>query len=284
MFGLEESGFVVCLGLILFLIGLVMFYVRQRFSEQDDKLNQLISIIPVMTQQIQLHEQELHPDMYHPKPDTNEKINNLTVGGEIDNNTLDNKIDVSPNDSEDSDSSGSDSDSDSDSGSDSDAEAEVKNIRLGSELSLQEVTTLTDVEDQLQTHVKETILKDTNNDQTVLNESNENKTASYDSTVRVVTIKDNNDNKTNSSLESENESSDESPNADSSTMESPNMDDDLDEIDIPITHNPDNVENLEDSVDYTKLSVAALRQIISKKGLSTHTSKLRKNECLELLQ
>ena len=74
MFGLEGSGFVVCLGLILFLIGLVMFYVRQRFADQEAKLNQVISIIPVMTQQIQLHEQELHPNMFHkdtPSADSN---------------------------------------------------------------------------------------------------------------------------------------------------------------------------------------------------------------------
>ena len=37
MFGLEGSGFVVCLALTLFLIGLVMFCVRQRFYEQESK-------------------------------------------------------------------------------------------------------------------------------------------------------------------------------------------------------------------------------------------------------
>ena len=54
MFGLEGSGFVVCLALTLFLIGLV-FYVRQRFMN-GNVINQLISIVPVMTEQIQIHE------------------------------------------------------------------------------------------------------------------------------------------------------------------------------------------------------------------------------------
>ena len=95
MFGLEGSGFVVCLGLILFLIGLVMFYVRQRFADQEAKLNQVISIIPVMTQQIQLHEQELHPNMFHKDAPTTESNPLGTIQEE------DSKIDVSSSDESD---------------------------------------------------------------------------------------------------------------------------------------------------------------------------------------
>ena len=54
--------------------------------------------------------------------------------------------------------------------------------------------------------------------------------------------------------------------------------DDLTEITIPIT------STVKPEVDYTKLSVAALRQLVSERGLSTHTSKLKKTDCIELLQ
>ena len=53
--------------------------------------------------------------------------------------------------------------------------------------------------------------------------------------------------------------------------------DELTEITIPITSS-------KTDVDYTKLSVAALRQLVSERGLSSHTSKLKKTECINLLQ
>ena len=53
--------------------------------------------------------------------------------------------------------------------------------------------------------------------------------------------------------------------------------DELEEITIPITA-------VKESVDYSKMSVAALRQVVQEKGLSTHCSKLKKTECLNLLQ
>ena len=123
MFGLEGSGFVVCLGLILFLIGLVMFYVRQRFADQEAKLNQVISIIPVMTQQIQLHEQELHPNMFHKDAPTTESNPLGTIQEE------DSKIDVSSSDE-------SDDESDSEPESDDEEEQPVRSIVLGTELEI----------------------------------------------------------------------------------------------------------------------------------------------------
>ena len=56
MFGLEGSGFIISLAMTFFLVGLVMYYVRQRLNDQEKQLNQLVSIIPVMSQQLQLHE------------------------------------------------------------------------------------------------------------------------------------------------------------------------------------------------------------------------------------
>ena len=230
MFGLEGSGFVVCLGLILFLIGLVMFYVRQRFADQEAKLNQVISIIPVMTQQIQLHEQELHPNMFHkdtPSADSN-PLGTIPEDQES-------KIDVSSSD-ESEDESESEPESD-----DEEEEQPVRNIVLGTELELREKPS----------------------DNIIQNE---------ESGIKLVTMGLHEDNHKDKSGETTPSSEDGITTTDGGA--SP---DELEEITIPITA-------VKESVDYTKMSVAALRQVVQEKGLSTHTSKLKKTECLNLLQ
>ena len=240
MFGLEGSGFVVCLGLILFLIGLVMFYVRQRFSDIDAKVNQVISIIPVMTQQIQLHEQELHPSMYH--EDTAKNAEPLPSIPEEAGGSSGGKIDVSESADSESDSDGdSDVDSDVDSDDDEPEEQEtkqIKNIVLGSEM----------------------IPADDHKPGPVLSEGE----------VKLVTMGVEADEILSSG------SDDEGTTVTTTSPDDPA--DELTEITIPIT------STSKTEVDYTKLSVAALRQLVSERGLSSHTSKLKKTECINLLQ
>jgi hypothetical protein len=232
MFGLEGSGFVVCLGVILFLIGLVMFYVRQRFSDIDAKVNQVISIIPVMTQQIQLHEQELHPSMYHEDAaKVAEPLPSIPEEGGGSNG----KIDVSESDDIDSD-EGSDVDSDVDSDDELEEQdtKQIKNIVLGSEM--------------------------------IPPEDNTPGAAIHEGEVKLVTM----------GIEADEVLSSGSDDEDNTvtTMSPDDPADELTEITIPIT------ATAETEVDYTKLSVAALRQLVSERGLSSHTSKLKKTECI----
>ena len=229
MFGLEGSGFVVCLGLILFLIGLVMFYVRQRFADQEAKLNQVISIIPVMTQQIQLHEQELHPHLFHKDTPSGDGQPLGTIREE------DSKIDVSSSD---------ESDEESETESESDEEEEkqpVRNIVLGTELEIREVPDHSSVHNE-------------------------------DSGIKLVTMglpEDNHEEKSGQTTPSSEDGI--------TTTDGGASPDELEEITIPITA-------IKESVDYSKMSVAALRQVVQEKGLSSHCSKLKKADCLNLLQ
>ena len=265
MFGLEGSGFVVCLGLVLFLIGLVMFYVRQRFHDQDAKLSQIISIIPVMTQQIQLHERELHPDMFH------------DMGGPGSLGTIpeepQGKIDISQSEESDDDST---SDSDSESNTEEEPASEIKNIRLGSELPLKGITTIDDVGNELGSHLKSTVLSDDHGRKELPG-------------VRVVTMTRDGtigDDVGEHETDDKEASADVSSDTDNSDIvqHDPVPPSTLEEITIPLTHSAATDPVQDPATDYTKLSVVALRQIIGEKGLSTHTSKLKKNECLELLQ
>ena len=53
---------------------------------------------------------------------------------------------------------------------------------------------------------------------------------------------------------------------------------------IPIQANPSNVKNLNVVFDYKKASLGKLREIVEQKGLSSDTSKLKKQELLKLLE
>ena len=135
MFGLEGSGFMISLAMTFFLVGLVMYYVRQRFNDQEKQLNQMVSIIPVMSQQLQIHESILknnQSSLPGQQGATSQDSVNTT------RNTLygipeeHEKINVSDNDVEESDTESEDTD-ESDEDSD-EHEDNVKNISLGGDV------------------------------------------------------------------------------------------------------------------------------------------------------
>ena len=237
MFGLEGSGFVVCLGITLLLAGVLMFYVRQRFADQDAKLNQIIQIIPVMTQQIQVHEQELHPDMFQQEaePTPLEPIPEETG-----------KIDVSSDEDDSSDESDSESDEDEDP-----ADLDVKSIELGAEAKGGAIAS-----------VNAEVLPEQTSGGSSVGIVTMDKTSTQQDAGSIVEIVSESDDSTASDAPSDPQVSD------------------LEEITIPITSQ----QPATPDVNYSKLSVAALRQIVSERGLSTQTAKLKKTECLTLLQ
>ena len=319
MFGLEGSGFVVCLALTLFLIGLVMFYVRQRFYEQESKINQLISIIPVMTEQIQVHEKELNELKENKNSDSvlvnNNNRNSLETI--VEENSED-KINVSSSDSESEDETDSDDDTESDDESLSNTEnnTNIKNIQLGSEIVNEHKLSVQDIETELSNH----LLK-TNDEKDDVN------------SIKVVSLDNNLNDKMDESNDTDSDS-DTSTNNDNTLIEDSKELEPMDDIDIPITNSDkiiesfksnttedkdtkeelsiqkiqdinnneynndvDNMDydfnnkdtNLEEkhlasNIDYSKLALPALRELVAKKGLSSAPSKLKKQDCLNLLQ
>ena len=45
LFGLEGSGFLIAICLTLFLSGMIVFYVRQKFNETDHKIQHMLGIV-----------------------------------------------------------------------------------------------------------------------------------------------------------------------------------------------------------------------------------------------
>ena len=287
MFGLEGSGFIVCLGLTLLLIGLIMFYVRQRFSEQEDKINKLIAIIPVMTQQIELHENLLN------KGAKNTIVMNGSGGGvlsPIDEGVEDNRILVSPEYSDNSDNESDDSDEDSVSDTDSDddnsnIEVPTHDITIGAELT--NMISVKDVEEKLTQHVQETMLENERVKVISLGNSNEEPSVSEINTTKISNDESDVDDDDDSTSETDSEDNNDDNNHDNmEQIKVTQLPASEHEITIPITQTSlaQPSESSDTNLDYAKLNVKALREIISEKKLTKkNINKLKKDECLSLL-
>ena len=135
MFGLEGSGFTISIGVTLLLVGLVVFYVKQRMDEWDSKLQGMLNLNKALAASHAALEQRVLAGTYS----NNEApvVENASVHAPFDgsdvNNLADNRQVVS-------DDSSSESESDSDSDDDDDVDDDVNNAEdtrhmvIGSEL------------------------------------------------------------------------------------------------------------------------------------------------------
>ena len=131
MFGLEGSGFTISIGVTLLLVGLVVFYVKQRMDEWDNKLQGMLNLNKALAASHAALEQRVMAGTYsnNNDPVTENPVSASPFDGSGVNNVADNRQVVS-------DDSSSESDSDSDSDSDSvDENEETKHMVIGSELN-----------------------------------------------------------------------------------------------------------------------------------------------------
>ena len=304
MFGLEGSGFIISVAMTFFLVGLVMYYVRQRLNDQEKQLNQLVSIIPVMSQQLQIHDSIIktsNPSISNqeeipgggesrlPKiPEEHEKIN--VSDGDADESD---ETDSAETDSEETDSEETDS-------ADEVGDCDVKNIQLGNEIT---ELTVADIETELgnQLHAMamqggvgqvrvvavhtlgdeahEPLANDPHNIE-ILDES---KDAVYDE----------NESDKGSDSDSDSESEDETDSEDDEVQitidETTNSEEVNINVEEPLEDSAKMVKTNNDNkgtVNYSKMAVAAIREIVVSKGLAdaAKAAKLNKKKLLELLK
>ena len=303
MFGLEGSGFIISLAMTFFLVGLVMYYVRQRLNDQEKQLNQLVSIIPVMSQQLQLHEGALKNiqsiDVRRQEGSEGGSLNmNSNLSGIPEEPE---KINVSDNDVDESDSESEETD---DSDEDTDDDGEVRNIQLGGEIA---DLTVADIEAELGNQLQAMAMQGGMGEVRVVSVhtmGSEMQEPLVDTNHNIEIIDDNDKEEDNASTESEDESESESNTDD----EEDNEGEVVDQVEI------DGIEALEDAdmkiesaktepeeattkviqtepdshatVDYSKMAVAAIREIVLSKGLAnaSEVPKLKKKKLLELLK
>jgi len=292
MFGLEGSGFIVSLAMTFFLVGLIMYYVRQRLNDQEKQLNQLVSIIPVMSQQLQIHESILKNNKNEPvtRPEESPKpLHSIPEEPE--------KINVSDNDNEDSESE-SDSEDDSEEDSDSDNNDDVKNIKLGNDIP---ELTVADIEAELGSQLQAMAMQEALGQVRVVSvhamDTGTNNVEHLEDLGHNIEIIDDKE----ASLNAENDDDD-----DESDDDSDDSDDDSNHEGADKEANPEEIKtlsiaednavtlspNVDDTpqetsdVDYSKMAVAALREMVVSRNLanSADVSKLKKKKLLELLK
>merc|ERR1711871_1483940 len=135
MIGLEGSGFTISIGVTLLLVGLVVFYFKQRMDEWDNKLQGMLNLNKALAASHAALEQRVMAGTYStnndiPVTDNVAEQSSPFDGTDVNNVVSDNRQVVSDDSSSDSD---SDSDSDdSDSGEDHE---DVTQMVIGSELN-----------------------------------------------------------------------------------------------------------------------------------------------------
>ena len=263
LFGLEGSGFVISLAITLLLTGLIMFYVRQRFSEVQENLDKLSQIVPVMTEQMNIHNIQI------------QEMRAGSVGATLTaapSGALEaipeseEKIDVSDDDGSDSDEDDSDED---DSGSEESSDAvdespHIKNIQLGSELATD--ANLETVEPD----------EDTTNDRKIVEldtlGAEDIEEVEFDPPTE-------SDTTPNEKLEFESLTDDDDDDSDDD-------DDDTSPQEVVIKKIEATIDSkVEAKPDFSKLSVAALREKASQlNDGSVDVSKMKKKELLKLFE
>jgi hypothetical protein len=242
--------FLISLGITLLLVGIVGMFFTQRLQEQNHKINSMVGLVSTMAEEMSYLRNRLTQIGAPPNP-VSEQIS-------FEQNKL---IEVS----------------DGEYDSDSDNESESDQHETSSETDSDSDSVESDEDNQL----------------TLLNEENEQ------SNIKVINIHDNNNDKpfepilseleelnNNDVDEYDNDKYDEYNDDESESSESVNLveldsNNDLNSLDISSDNKNINVDL--SVLDYKKLSLGKLRNIVIEKGLTKDASKLKKHDLLELL-
>lgn len=254
MIGLEGSGFTICLGVILLLTGIVMYYCKSKITQNEHKINSMFKLVTA-----------LHEEVNVLKSAQQVNISHMQTGGHTQSGMQMQDSQQMQNMEEHEWSKTTQMDSDGDLESINEEEesqprerAPVPNSFLNhpyEELIPQQMTKDLNQSDDSQSETD----NDEEDEEIKLNIHNVNN--EEDSTIKVVDLGEIEE------LKVEEESDDDE-------------EEELEETDSSETGS----EGESPDIDYTKMQVAALKKIVSERNLATNVSKLRKPELLNLLQ
>ena len=285
--------FLICLGITLILVGVVGFYFTQKMQEQNHKISSMMGLVSTMAEEMNYMRSRLimasqNNFQQHPGTDINNITPNMTGGQNTDTN--DKLIDVSDGEDE------SDEESDCDSGEDSDSDEESDcDSDEDSDCDSHKSKTNINILDNVVANINIEDLLDVNNTIKIIN---------FDEALNATTGEDIN-------IENDSESIDDSlGDSDSDSDSDSGSDDDSDDdgekthninltqisndsqlfnpellkvIDISTISDESIKEKNDSNIDYKKMSLNKLRDIIISKKLVSDPSKLKKNEMLKLL-
>ena len=289
MFGLENNGFLISLAISLLIAVVTMLYFRQQLSTLDHKVNSMFSLMTSLTQELNslsslnMAQQLIQQNSLDESSDTeqdgsgnNHIIHKLNSDSRI--NISDDESESDESESDESDESGSEGEYDSENSViDLSGDNDVKTLNMGSELHGSEGTGVKIIEisgdDMAKEGGDDSSFDSDDNGDTLLKSL---VTELIEQTIELESnhhITDNNDELASIDLPIE-------------TLHTELASDDvsIESIASLVEEEEEHiVKNIDVSVDYSKVSVKALRDIVSSKNLANNVSKLKKQELINLL-
>ena len=264
MFGLEGSGFIISLGVTLLLCGVIAYYVKTQFALLDHKVSSMFQLVSALTGEVNKHESWWVQANNEILADQRVKQEEAQHAGNVDN-----RVQVS--DSEISDSETEISDTESEDNLDIDNNGEevtlsgVQHLTMGSELVSNNADDEVKIVELQMNNLEEFNL----DDNVVENVNNEDED------------EDNHDTEDESEIISDTEDESESMVTEADNVAA----EEIQNVDVVKVENETKVvTQAEAQVDYKKLQVKALRQLVKERGLSENPSKINKKDLVKLLQ
>jgi hypothetical protein len=266
---LFNSTFFMFLGILVLVVALLVVYFESKFREQNHKISSMLSLVSSLAEEVNgtkmiIHQLTMNPQMQQPQQffQSKEPVLERKI---MQNN--DNLIPVS----DDEDSDDEDSDNDNESYVDSDDESASDNDDAASEVSIDE-----SVDEDSNAH--EEPIQDIKVFRLNINEDSE----SEEEAKSIASLEDLDEMEDLGEMEDLDDSS--STSSDSikatETTDVKKIDNFMDLKSINITLEETKTEQ---SIDYKKMALPKLRSVVAEKGLSSDSSKLKKNELLKLL-
>lgn len=293
VFGSFSSSSFICLGVTLVLIGILGYLISKKFQDQNQKISAMCELVTTMAQDLQMIKMQNAVDKIQNSinnssshssfslstnesgtPALQQKENDTVLVGEINcreisSNDFQNKIVVSDDDysldESDNESESSLEDFEEDVDNSSDDEIEITEVVMSDETPIKHIQLTLDipavsVHEEEETHAPPILVNKLENiEMTSIN--------FLDETVEVVEFHDmsTNEEKTNPSFSVE-----------IKQKKSKNSRANLDDVD-------EHTVSEDFSGDYSKLNVSQLKKLVTERGLSSHATKLKKMELLQLL-
>lgn len=291
MFGLENNGFLISLAISLLIALVTMLYFRQQLSTLDHKVNSMFSLMTSLTQELntlsslnmaqQLIQQDTLGEVSDDDEDDDENSDEEEQDGSGNSRRILLKTDSRINISDDSESGDSGSDSDSDGEYDSEnslidlsGETEIKTLNMGSELHVSNGTSIKIIE------MSEEELDDLEEEDNSSFDSDDEDTLLKSLVTELIeqTIE----------LESNNNDDDGIEELESIELPIETLHTELSSDNVSVDSIPSLIEevlvkSIEVPIDYSKISVKALRDIVVSKNLANNVTKLKKQELINLL-
>lgn len=255
MIGLEGSGFTICLGLILLLTGIVMYYSKTKITQCEHKVDTMFSLVTSLNDEVTL---------------LRNTVSNLTQQLGSQNHIYHDKEELADESEDETEGETDDETDDDDNNNNNDNVNVTQNLYSNHPYRELIPATIAEVDDDSASSQSE----DDSDENDNIDNNNINNNVDNNNKNMLLNIDDNAQTDGDIKVVELGEIED-------LVVES---DDDNNEETGSETSNQTSDDSEEEQIDYTKLQVVALKRLASERKLASNVNKLRKAELIALLQ